>query len=273
MKQLNYKKTYEGDYTKSYRDQVIWAKESAKRKQDYDTISKKLKSNTYNKKERSAVYDIIGTLPKESERVYAEGAHHEKRNPASPIGSTRKERKVENTTTKQDQQKSINENKKASPKPKTTTKQEKKTQITREEDDGDYSYLNPPLKQIGLNKYLNLKTQKEIGVDEARRILQRSGYQTKKNKNIGGLVFIYIIINIILPFYISAIIAILYGLSHMFKVNTTWIKTYKQQLYHFILPSSPQDLENNKRLAWISISVGVLTLIFRGSYLFFRNSI
>ena len=276
MNQKDYKKTYEGDYTKSYRDQATWARESAQRRQAYDVVSKKLDARPYNKKERSAVYDITGTRPKESERVYAEGSHHEKRTPRpqTPI----RDRKLESKP-QQRQQEQVQPQPRPTPTPQVepkrpspaTNTQERResTSYTEVEDDGNYNHLNPPIRQIGLNKYLNLKTQEELNTSGARRILERAGYQPKGMQNIGSLVFIFVIMNIVLPFIIPAAIAILYGAFRLLNSNTTWIKNYGQQVYRFILPSSPEEMDNNRRIAWIAIGVGIITLIIRSGHLIF----
>lgn len=75
-----YKKSYEGDYTKSYKDIIARKIERLAQKKEYQTISKKLNDQPYNKKERSASYsnDMANTRSNNAERVYADGSSRQR---------------------------------------------------------------------------------------------------------------------------------------------------------------------------------------------------
>lgn len=265
MAQNQYKKNYEGDYKKSYKDYAAWAKEAAQKKQEYQTISKKLDDSPYNKKERSDYYDITGRKPKESERVYAEGG----------------QRQQPSQTNKQERRQTTQESRKPvmpqtappiqtipQPQARVEEKQVPHTPPLEIEDDGNYNYHNPPIQQIGVNKYRNLKTNKEIGVDEARQVLKLAGYTPKGGFGIGTLIFIYIILNIVLSIA-APFVAIVYGVIKMLTTYSTWVKQGATKFYTCNIPASKEELDNNKKIGQVCIIIGVLSLLFRYRDLFF----
>lgn len=257
MAQNQYKKNYEGDYKKSYKDYAAWAKEAAQKKQEYQTISKKLDDSPYNKKERSDYYDITGRKPKESERVYAEGG---RRQQPTPQVENQNKREAEH---KRDMPTSPQTAPTAQTQPRVEEKQVPYTPpIIEIEDDGNYNFFNPPIKQIGVNKYKNLKTNKEIGLEEARHVLKLAGYTPKGSFGIGTLIFIYVILNIVISF-VAPFVAIGYGAFKIFTQYSTWVKQGASKFYTVNLPASQEELENNKRIGQICIIVGGLSFLFR----------
>lgn len=262
MSEARYKKTYEGDYKKSYKDFTLWKQESAQRRQEYQTISKKLDDSPYNKKERSDFYDITGRKPKESERVYAEGARTRQHKPQKPISSSH--------TTSIPSTPGVT---KPTPTVRTTitkpTIVEEPIETVKPEmvDDGNYNLYNPPIRQVGHKKYLNLKTNEEIGENEARRILQLAGYAPRKGFSVGTLIFSYVFLSFIAP-PIAPLAAIAYGLIKMFSSsNTTWIKNTGKQFFHFVLPRGKEDQQSNKYIAQAALIIGVIALVIRYHHL------
>lgn len=260
MSRNQYKKTYEGDYSKSYRDYTAWTKEVAQKRQEYQSASKKRAATHYNKEERSEVYNM-GHRPKESERVYAEGGHPQAITTPKPQNKT-----------------NIPDTKPKPPAPQVSPAQtevrpsrEVRSQNVYDtyetEDDGNYNYYNPPIIRIGENRYRNLKTNKEIEVNEARKVLNLAGYTPKKSIGFGSIIFAFIVANIVFS-VVAPFLAIGYGVYKSLSMSTTWTKQNGTNIYNFSLPPSPNESSKNKKIGLVCIVVGILFIVGRYHHLF-----
>lgn len=280
-----YKKSYEGDYSKSYKNYISWRRESESRKREYNAISKKLNDTPYNKKERSEQYDIVGTRPKESERVYADGSHNSrdrgqiKRNWNDESAYAPQKQETRQTTKSQvtpvevvPEIKIVEEREtqtyippifqevKEKPKPWKNAYEEEEIEV--EEDDGNYNYFDYPIEEIGFEQYRNLKTNKRLDVEGAREVLRMAGYEAKPNNNIGAIFFIFIAANVAVPF-LAPIIAIGYGLFRMKMKTTAWLRGAGKQTYKYSLPATDSEIAGSQIVGKIAIGVGVIAAFIR----------
>lgn len=267
-----YKKSYDGDYSKSYRDYAAWKKEGAEKKRIYDEISKKV-GTKYNRSERSDYYDITGNLPKDSERVFADGRRSKKedhgkakRNWEQPYQQEehkkyqlKKQEDVKSTTpakTIDDIVKDLKESayqhreqlkKENTYQPRELPKKEApapRVKPVEIEDDGNYNYIDYPIQQTGINSYKNLKTGKSLNAEEARKILNIAGFAPKSKASLGTVIFGFIIIYIIFPM-IAPIAAIAYGVYRFTMQTTTWTKFTARKTLQFNMEATAEDIAFN----------------------------
>lgn len=313
-----YKKSYEGDYTKSYKDFLVWKMERIAQKKEYETISKKLNEQPYNKKERSASYEnSTSTYAKETDRVFADGSSRQRdrgeirRNwdesrtytptkptttrqqpttsrPATPQNVTPQQTTVEQPRPTVEPQRQIDyklETKEEVAEQKINEQyippvfQEKRVdkkpwknayeieEEEEDEDDGNYNYHAIPIEKTATGRYKNLKTGKEIGIDQARVILNKAGFEPKPNNNMGTAFFIFLIANVMLPI-VAPLVAVGYGFYRMKVKETTWVKGAGNQAYKVSLPASESELTVNKTFGRIAIILGIIVGIFRYSSYF-----
>lgn len=281
MSDGKYKKSYDGDYTKTYKDYISWRKESAARQKEYDTISKKLNDSPYNKRERLSNYDIVGRVPKASERVHADGStisreqkKTSKRNwdnekPYTPAATPNEleERQVE----QQSDQPTIFPPLQRIPSSSAPKAEENKTwknaYEVNEEDDGNYNYYDYPVEQIGVGRYRNAKTKKELTLDQAKSVLKTAGFYPTPNNTLGAAVFAFIIANIAMPLA-APLVAIGYGVFRLQTKTTTWQRVSGNQKFKMQLPATDSELTVNKLVARVIIVIGAIAAFIRYSTLF-----
>lgn len=276
MSNNTYKKSYDGDYTKTYRDYTVWRKENAERKKQYDAVSKKLNDNPYNKKERRNDYDIVGTLPKESERVYADGRSNTSQrkttsskkweetapySPTSPSENTIRKSRGEQTDTQPTYQ---------VPQPTVNPPQRNQTQRSNRnvyevediEDDGNYNHYDYPIEQIGIGRYRNQKTNQELTLEQAKHILSLAGFYPKPNSSIGAAIFLFIIANIVMPLA-APLVAIGYGIFRLQSKTISWQRIAGNQKFKYDLPATDNELTTNKTICRVIIVIGVIAAFIR----------
>lgn len=276
MSNNTYKKSYDGDYTKTYKDYTVWRKESAERKKQYDAVSKKLNDNPYNKKERRNDY-VIGTPPKESERVYADGrSNTSQRKPSSSRkreeiraysptppsdNATRKPREVQTNT-----QPTYQETPPRTVNPPQATQNHRSTRNAYEvediEDDGNYNHYDYPIEQIGIGRYRNQKTNKELTLDQAKHVLSLAGFYPKPNSSIGVAIFLFIIANIVMPLA-APLVAIGYGVFRLQSKTISWQRIAGNQKFKYDLPATDSELTTNKTICRVIIVIGVIAAFIR----------
>lgn len=287
-----YKKSYDGDYTKTYKDYIKWRKESAARKKEYDVVSKKLNDTPYNKKERLSNYDTVGNRPKESERVYADGRTNATDRSVKREWNDQKSYKTSDRETQQRQSTtqirkeappttSIEEERRqpihppTSPtpsqvKPKASPIKESEVQkpwknayeVEDEEDDGNYNFYDYPIEEIGIGRYRNAKTNKELTLEQAKKVLSLAGFAPKPHHMFGAAIFVFIAANIIFP-YVSPLVPIGYGLFRLKSEYTIWERATANQKFKYSLPASDTELAANKMTGKILIGIGIAIAIFR----------
>lgn len=287
-----YKKTYEGDYSKSYRDYLAWKKEGAEKKRIYQEISKKTNTR-YNKSERSDYYNTTGNLLKDSERVYADGRGNRrtgdrniKRDWDQPYTKENKPPKVKAEETYKPQ--TTTSKPKPQPIPSNTTKtaediardfresaynrreqvkkeeQPKKPTPIEVEDDGNYNYIDYPIQQTGINSYKNLKTGKTLDTDGARNILKIAGFAPKSKASIGSVIFGFIIVYIVFSKF-APFVAIAYGAYRISMRDTTWIKQTSSKLLRFNMQASKEELTFNRQVGIACIVIGAIIALYNYS--------
>lgn len=283
-----YKKTYEGDYTKTYKDYIKWRQESAARKKEYDVVSKKLNESPYNKKERLTSYDTVGRLPKESERVYADGRTNTSNQPTTTKRTWNdqksykpSEKKIQKTAqTVQAQQapytaKPLAEETPQPIYPPITPTQAKPPiekearkpwknayELEDEEDDHNYNFYDYPIEEIGIGRYRNAKTNKELTLDQAKKVLSVAGFEPKPNNMLGAVIFIFIVANIVFSLG-SPLVLIAYGLFRLKAENTVWERATAKQKFKYSLPASDSELAANQMTGKILIGIGIAVALFK----------
>lgn len=272
MSDNTYKKSYDGDYTKTYKDEALWRKESAARKKQYDTVSKKLNDTPYNKKERRSDYNIVATLPKESERVYADG-----RSNTSPRKRT-SNKKWEDTTpySPTPPTESVSRKPRATQPVAQPTYQETEPRAQKPsqrpnrnvyavediEDDGNYNHYDYPIEQIGIGRYRNQKTNQELTLDQAKHILSLAGFYPKPNSSIGVAIFLFIVANIVMPLA-APLVAIGYGVFRLQSKTISWQRIAGNQKFKYDLPATDKELATNKTVCRVIIVIGVIAAFIR----------
>lgn len=211
-----YKKSYEGDYTKKYRNDTSIEIERQSLKREYQTDTPK--------------QEEIATP--ETSREFVEEVKNRTQHPSSAYQEVENKTESWNTTYEED----------------------------IEEDDGNYNYHAYPITEIGHERYRNLKTNKEINLDQARNVLEMAGYEPNPNSNIGAIAFAFIAANIAVPFF-APIIAIGYGVFRINTKTTTWVKGFGKQIYKYKMPSTQSELDGNRTIGKLAIGVGVITAL------------
>lgn len=273
MEQNGYKKNYQGEYAKSYRDQALWKKTTELKKIEYDSISKKIDSQRYNQKEKSNAYDIGNHKANELGRVYADGrktqqretnkqfysaqASNKAKTTEQPINNTTSQTTVTETPTySKPQEKAPIVVKDSKATQQTTQKPQTENQSTAY-DDGNYNFNNPPVKEISTGVYRNTKTGKNIDVDQARGILIQAGY-TIEGQNVAVYLFSYIGLLFIFT-KIAPFIAIFFGLIKHQTKKTMWKKKVNGITYKVSMPVSIAESNFNKLIGKIAVGVGLIS--------------
>lgn len=291
----DYKKTYEGDYIRSYKDLLTWKREAEIKRKEYQTISKKLEDRPYDKSERSDFHGISSNRPKSAaDRVNADGSsnrstterrtkkmawddsdHYNKPKPKKE--EKIQENKKEESTVQEDFLSQMAEDLRRpttspsiDPQAQRPTQQPlrkpKPTELEEADviDDGNYNLYDYPIEEIGYNLYKNLKTGKNIDLEEAKIVLKKAGYEPKNTSKVGTILFFFIIANIAAPMF-APLIPIGYGVMKLMTNNTNWVKTEVGKVFKYSLPATEEEKSMSQRIGQISIGIGILF----GSYRLF----
>lgn len=250
----NYKKTYEGDYTKSYGDARSQKKLYEERAKSYKQLTQTL--NLYHKKEKEK-YDGLETNGQKSE-LLPEGGTYKKR-------IKRTEKPQQNTTPKPKEipaQPII-------PKAETSTASTKTPppynpeKITIKPDknrprnyDTYRSMVIPPVVSIGNSMYREMINKEVVNESEARKILDYAGYKPKKPSNTVVFYLIALVLGIAFKI-VGPIIIIVWGGLTKIKTNTTHSKQMGTMNLSISMPATKEEKEKNLKLGSLQMNIGI----------------
>lgn len=273
-----YRKSYDGDYTKSYQKSLDWQSQNKKDIEEYLKISKKIASQQYNKNPFSNNY-IISNNPLGSnatEKVLANGASStsqrksktEKKTPApsAPNTNNNQQNKTEQTT-----QKPVTKTKKKPQVNNQTTVTNNRVQQSANNTRVNTSSNNATSYQNNTNNnnnktiiilgngiFLNGKTKKQISENEARQILRSNGFKSISTFKINWPIVIFALIFIVNVFTSMAILlsAVLF-IKLVTVKNVTWTKGRES----YSLKASNEEMNMYKRYALISLIITIISAI------------
>ena len=237
-----YKRTYDGDYVKSYSKDSAQRKLLDERRREYDTISKKVNDRPYSKSEKESYDGLQNTSSESDGRVKAEGERRTGQvpRPLQQVPSF-------NRTTSADRV--VDGSQKAS----ATRKEEAPPPYIpkKKSEQDDYSYIDPdsdqpPVSHLPEGKYCNSYNKKIISENEARRLLERAGYYPKKGLS---LLLFLLVCAIAFPLkIIGPAILLIWGVSKQKTANTVYQKNVNGVKYAFHMPATTeQQAEQSKQ--------------------------
>lgn len=271
-----YRKSYDGDYTKSYQKSLDWQSQNKKDIEEYLKISKKIASQQYNKNPFSNNY-IISNNPLGSnatEKVLANGAS----------STSQRKKKAEKKTSAPNTNNNNQQNRTEQITQKPVTKTEKKPQANDQttvtnnrvqqsanntrastSSNNATSYQNNTNNNnnktiiiLGNGNFLNGKTKKQITENEAREILRSNGFKSISTFKINWPIVIFALIFVVNAFTSMAILlsAVLF-IKLVTVKNITWTKGRES----YSLKASNEEMNMYKRYALISLIVAIISAI------------
>lgn len=269
-----YKKSYGGDYMKSYHMSQEQQKLYKQWEEEYRRISKKIGTERYSKQEKGKPHDGLLTAEKSSaDTVYAEGRRRKSMSPRE------RERLNKPSAPSPVQQNEAQPSSPNTPPPyaaqgttpntgSSTTANSRKqstsasagnapvSPVTEKKD--DYSYLNSgdirvPVLHLYGDVYKNIHTGKEINGAEARKLLDRDGFVPKKL--IGTKTFFFICLLIFFPLQILGPFALLIwgGLMNS-KSKTIMTKNVQGVMQQCEVAATKQERSEYSRRGTLYIS-------------------
>lgn len=264
-----YKKSYDGDYTKSYQQSLDWQSQNKKDIAEYLKVSKKIASQQYNKNPFSNNY-IISNNPlgsNNTEKVLANGASSNisnKKKKKSTTSTSEQQTKVEQTTRKPvnstTEKKTPTNNQSVGRNKNNSTQTTSNTRINSNSNSyqNTTNSNNATIVVLGNGNFLNGKTKKQISENEAREILRNNGFKSISTFKINWTIIIFVLIFIVNIFPSAALIA---SAVIFFKLlnakNVTWTKGRES----YSIKASTEEMKTYRKYTFVALIVAILSAI------------
>lgn len=264
-----YKRSYINEYVRSY------AKSSEQQSQydesvaEYNTISKKIGTRTYSKREKSAYTGLQLSETNSTATVRAEGRQRPLRKRQIISVEEADKRKEKNS-----QKPLISDKNKISEQtelpPPYNPKEGKNKPDSRPADNTEnrhrYAYIEPslvtnPVIRLNNGNYRNIYTKEEINNKEARQILDYAGYKPKEM--ISLKLFLFICLFTIPLKIIGPIGIIIWGIWFLIKPTTVMEKNQMGFLLRITVMANRTEISGYKTRGALYIAAGIVIGIFQ----------